>query len=510
MRTRWISSDSRDAYELIVVDGTIQDVSKELFCAILERNGGVCVECVKEIEDILRLRLKASGYKKVFVENRLNRRIVKVAFGNDLILPVGLFSLCASKIRFFDPDAFNSGFGQRLLCECAPDETSEIWFKCLGEFKSRVSTVYGRKKDNALVPDWVYRRASELIGRIDKESFSVKEIVVALCDKKKFDKRIKKIDVSLEQCLEVVLVLILEMAKNLHISISVNQENIVRSVFTDKDNVAGHLNCIVDFILWCIRSSSLGIDVRDLVRGFIIDMFDICERTDPVVRDKIYGRNYVWRGHAPVDMLLHFKDSESLAIFGSQPMEMSAQALGVAGLRQSMENRFREILGLNGTNAHLHHDCIPKIMVSHERDLRFSNRSSTAMACLWAIYEWSNSVVHTTVTDKIWVVWKAFDYVGNLFYPSDKGMKGGTFSIHSAVHTKVSTIYQMRESLRTVVRNEECRKNDGLDLVWFQWGRPCAVVDDGYGCDCVINEIIGTGASNARARRKLERESATK
>lgn len=141
-------------------------------------------------------------------------------------------------------------------------------------------------------------------------------------------------------------------------------------------------------------------------------------------------------------------------------------------LRQSLEVKFRRILGLiditdnNHNSAKIRHDFFPEFI---KNNIEHFELNQIAIPNLTKIYKWTNSTIHTSAMPYIWEQWFALNYCDNFFFPEPlKPGKG--WSIHSSV-----IITKLDELL--VKLYENVSKEYGNGKIWcFDMKKPEAII----------------------------------
>ena len=147
---------------------------------------------------------------------------------------------------------------------------------------------------------------------------------------------------------------------------------------------------------------------------------------------KYYGQ-YAWQIFSESNVLYWLKSNEKSSL-----SHRSAINLSVFTLRQSLELKFRKVLGLiyihdkNGTSAKIKHEYIPEFLEKNLTELEVNYDSINGVI---KIYKWTNSTIHTGIIPYIWELDFALDYCSNLFTP-DESSSNGYWSIHSSVKIK--------------------------------------------------------------------------
>lgn len=116
-------------------------------------------------------------------------------------------------------------------------------------------------------------------------------------------------------------------------------------------------------------------------------------------------------------------------------------------LRQSLELKFRRILGVNdvtdskGNSAKIRHEYFPEFI---NRNLDHFDLNGSKVPNLLKIYKWTNQTIHTSAVPMIWEQWYAFEYCNSFMFPLPFEAGKG-WSIHNSV--KVSGLDVLLEKL---------------------------------------------------------------
>ncbi|EKF9419387.1 hypothetical protein O1B78_003584 [Vibrio cholerae] len=116
-------------------------------------------------------------------------------------------------------------------------------------------------------------------------------------------------------------------------------------------------------------------------------------------------------------------------------------------LRQSLELKFRRILGVNdivdsnGNRAKIRHEYFPEFI---NKNISHFDLNGSKIPNLLKIYKWTNQTIHTSAVPLIWEQWFAFEYCNSFIFPSQLEL-GKKWSIHNSV--KVSGLNSLIEKL---------------------------------------------------------------
>lgn len=116
-------------------------------------------------------------------------------------------------------------------------------------------------------------------------------------------------------------------------------------------------------------------------------------------------------------------------------------------LRQSLELKFRRILGINGVtdskgnSAKIRHEYFPEFI---NKNINHFDLNGSKVSNLLKIYKWTNQTIHTSAVPMIWEQWYAFEYCNSFMFPSVL-KSSEKWSIHNSV--KVSGLDSLIEKL---------------------------------------------------------------
>lgn len=144
----------------------------------------------------------------------------------------------------------------------------------------------------------------------------------------------------------------------------------------------------------------------------------------------------------------------------------------IFALRQSLEVKFRRILGVHGIHdrnydsLRIRHEFFPAFIDQNLSHFRIRYDSLTNLT---KIYRWTNHFIHTGDIPLVWEAWYAIRYSRDLFRPTEPD-ENSSWSTYDGV--RVVNYEELKEKLVDAVASEY-----GEGPWCFVFGRPEAVID---------------------------------
>jgi len=165
--------------------------------------------------------------------------------------------------------------------------------------------------------------------------------------------------------------------------------------------------------------------------SYFIDFFE--QKTDPSFHflngSKYYGQETVFIYH-------NARNSYWASLSNDNNVDHKGnQSSSCYFLRQSLELKFRRILGvndvtdINGKSARIKHEYFPEFI---NRNIEHFSLSGSKITNLLKIYKWTNTTIHTSMVPFIWELWFAFEYCDNFMLPKP-AVLGQNWSIYNSV-----------------------------------------------------------------------------
>lgn len=248
-----------------------------------------------------------------------------------------------------------------------------------------------------------------------------------------------------------------------------------------------NIQVLIEFLDWILNIKTLNDklhEIRDLLQTFVYDL-----GTTRVLDESFFSHDC---GRSKTNhTFFHFYDCKKLLFLNQNPSIKTREFLSIFGLRQSMETKFRRVIGYSGINPQIkmQHNTIPDIISFFENDISFHKDKNISLKDILHIYKWTNYSIHNMMSIYPWLIWKAFDACEIIFDFNNDGpttLRG----LDSSFQFSTTILNKMRGKLR-----EEIQKIADKDKVEYTifWINPEAYVFDEKNktlnlADCGLNK----------------------
>ena len=220
--------------------------------------------------------------------------------------------------------------------------------------------------------------------------------------------------------------------------------------------------CILQFLKWCKEE----LHQSKLERRWLYDL-DLDIKIANILGAK-YSEGKCWRTKTN-NTLFQYSDICALLTGKFMPQPVTRDMLSLFGVRQVLEAKFRRIIGFYWIDPmpKIPHGTIPKILIAHEKDLKYKSDNVLSLDSVMHVYDWTDYSIHTMASDYVWLVWKAAYVVRHLF-GADKKEEASYFHINDSIEITHNTLERLREDFRKWVSENACRGKK----VTIHWGAP--------------------------------------
>ncbi len=163
--------------------------------------------------------------------------------------------------------------------------------------------------------------------------------------------------------------------------------------------------------------------------------------------------------------------------YGVPPGRLTSEFMSIFELRQTMETRFRKLLGIKSISngIKVKHEVIPEILESSITTKNFSPASGITLTQIRHVYDWTDLSIHMMCTDYVWIVWKAFQTCGAMFTGVQRN--NGMMSIHDSFEFSEDLLETMRKKFVDRIK----AANPRIQEFSISWDKPEAAIVDQNG-----------------------------
>ena len=243
-------------------------------------------------------------------------------------------------------------------------------------------------------------------------------------------------------------------AKKLQLNLNIKDAHLVTCLyyrlyhedFNDdlkKESKRATIVCIVQYLNWCKELLQRHSLERRLLIEFDIDMF----------QSGILGANYK-EGYAvrtyTTNTFMQYADILCMFTGRSLPQPLARDMFSLFGIRQTLEIRFRRLLGLRWIDPmpKIGHEVIPTILKKHEKAFRYKNGNKLKISDVMHIYNWTDYSIHSMSSNYIWLVWKAIVSSSDFLTPPKFDEKSKYMHINASMEMDECTLQDLRNDFR--------------------------------------------------------------
>ena len=275
-------------------------------------------------------------------------------------------------------------------------------------------------------------------------------------------------------------------AAKLHLKLDIKESHLVTCLYYrayheepnevfNKEYKRATIVCALQYLNWCRRLLQNGALERRLLLEFDIDMF----------QSGILGANYK-EGYAErtytTNSFMQYTDILWMFTGRSLPQPLARDLFSLFGIRQTLEVRFRRLLGLRWIDPmpKIGHDVIPTILKKHEKSFRYKDGNNLLLSDIMHIYNWTDYSIHSMTSNYIWLVWKAISSASDFLIPPKFDDKSKYMHINASMEMDAATLQDLRNDFKEwVSANASNRLKKGLKIFWEE---PEVPILDERGC----------------------------
>ena len=239
-----------------------------------------------------------------------------------------------------------------------------------------------------------------------------------------------------------------------------------RKISDDRKRTQVVTQCALEFLAWCrSQISEDGFVPREMLRSFYYDTAFLGYLGGAF---GIGGRSHTW---IPIDS---FRQAFGWFVYEQPPQRLVSEFLSIFELRQSMELKFRNILGIVSVDdgIKIKHGTVPNILKQNISAKNFSPQNGIGLTQIMHVYDWTDISIHNMQTDCVWIVWKAMMVVRSFFECTPR------FNGMMSIHDSFEFSRPLLDTMRTALVAEIKKLNPKKDFV-IEWGVPeAAIVDE--------------------------------